>query len=160
MTKHPQGPGSATLKAYLDTHGWKAEAVPQKSALRAHEETALCTLTYYFQLFEDVHQFVFYIVPNLEIGPEFLNAVVEYTTRVNCGLRIGNFEVCHDVPNVSFKSSVCYAGVGLTPELIDAAVQPAILAFREFFPGLATVMTGVLTPLQALDQLKSDGSEE
>jgi len=160
MSESKQVPEYGILKAYLDADDWRYEEVPGKAAFRANEDTELCTLTYYFQLFEGHHQFGFYIVPNLEIGPELLDAVVEYTTRVNCGLRIGNFEVCHDVPNVSFKSSFCYDGINLTPELLNAAVQPAISAFTEFFPGLATVMTGVLTPEQALDELKSSGSGE
>ena len=148
------------LADYLKQNNWTVEPVSGKVALRGHEDTGLCSLTYYFQLFESHNQFVFYISPDLELEAEFLPAATEYITRVNCGMRIGNFEIDYAALRVSFRSSVDYTKVGLTPGLIEGVIQPAMAAFREFFPGLAPVISGILTPLQALEESNENGAPE
>src|SRR6516164_3047694 len=108
------------LAAYVKNKRWPAEQVPGKPALKAHVRTELCPVTYYFQVLEERHQFIFYISPDLKLPADLLPEVAEYVTRVNSGLRIGNFELDYSALVVSFKSSINFTGAQLSEALIDA----------------------------------------
>lgn len=140
------------LKRYLRKEQWSVEQVAGKLALRAQVDTELCPITYYLQIIEERHQFLFYICPDLKLPADILPEVTEYVTRVNSGMRIGNFEVDYTALVVCFKSSINFTGAELSEALIDAAVQPAMEAFQEFFPGMASVIAGLVSPVAAFQE--------
>jgi len=143
-----------TLTAYLDAKDWKAKQVEGRSAFKARKNIDLCPLDFYFQIIPKQEQFLFYISPVLTFLPSLLNPVSEYVARANFGMRIGNFEVDYAGCKISFRSGLNFHGHGLSTELLDGAVQPALKAFEEFFPGLADVIAGISAPADAIRKIE------
>lgn len=144
----------ATLTQYLKDRGWKTERLSGDTAFKSEKEGDLCPLLYYFQIKVDLEQFLFYIVPHINLFEQMLQPTAEYTCRANHGLRIGNFELDFKTGRLSFKSSLNFKGVELSPVLIDNVIEPALTAFDEFFPGAANVIAGVDSPVDAIRKME------
>ena len=69
-------------------------------------------------------------------------------------MRIGNFELDYSQAAVCFRSGVNFVGTALTAALIRGAVEPALAAYDEFFPGLARVIAGLDTPEKAIQVIE------
>ncbi|WP_058557780.1 YbjN domain-containing protein [Thiohalocapsa sp. ML1] len=145
--------GYETLRAYLRGTNWAAAEEPERMLFRARTELDLCPVEYYFRVLLERCEFLFYIVPEIEVPEHLLHAVAEYVCRVNSGMRIGNFELDFGNRHLRFKSSVNFTDTRLTEALIAGAVKPALTAFDEYFIGLARVLAGVATPAQAINDI-------
>jgi hypothetical protein len=143
-----------TLTQYLNVHGWNAERLAEQTAFKAHKEGELCPLVYYFQIKSDLEQFLFYVVPDINLFEQMLQPTAEYVCRANHGLRIGNFELDFRAGRLSFKSSLNFRGVELTDRLLDNVIQPALTAFDEFFPGASNVIAGLDSPADAIRKME------
>jgi hypothetical protein len=138
------------LARYLRDNGWQVEEIEPGSAFKSSKDGELCPLIHYFQLKTDLEQFLFYIVPHINLLEQMIPLAMEYICRANVGLRIGNFELDVRDGQVTFKSSVNFKGLELSAQLIDNTIQPALTAFDEFFAGLADVIAGIETPASAM----------
>ncbi len=143
-----------TLREYLKQGGWKASELEGKHAFKVVKKRRSIPLTYYFQILEEEEQFLFKIVPVLTLFPDLLALAAEYTARANYGMRIGNFEVSYADAMITFKSGLNFKGQRLTRAWIDNAVQPALTAFAEYFPGLMKVLAGLETPVEAVRKIE------
>jgi hypothetical protein len=141
------------LRLFLAEDHWAVEPVAGRHAFKATGEDELAPLLYYFQVVEQ-EQFLFYIQPQLTLLPEMLPSVAEFIARANFGMRIGNFELDYSEAAVCFRSGVNFKGTGLTAALISGAVEPALAAYDEFFPGLARVIAGLDTPAKAIQSIE------
>lgn len=141
----------AALTRYLEGKPWPVTKV-REMAYQADVPGDLCPLTFYFQIPDEQEQFLFYIAPKIQFFEHLLPDAAEYVCRANYGLRIGNFELAYRTCQVNFKSSINFKDVELTEQWIDNVIQPSLKAFDEFFPGLAEVLAGVETPLNAIEK--------
>ncbi|HWM92956.1 MAG TPA: YbjN domain-containing protein [Thermoanaerobaculia bacterium] len=146
--------GFGALARYLRDHSWKAERMQDETAFKARKEGDLCPLLYYFQVKTELQQFLFYIVPEIDLFQDMVPPVGEFVCRANHGMRIGSFELDWRSGRLSFKSSLNFKGVELSPILIDNTIQPALTAFDEFFPGAARVIAGLDTPADAIRKIE------
>jgi hypothetical protein len=149
-------PGEAaytTLRSYLAHSEWDAAEDASNHLFTAYRDGQFCPLGYYFRLFPERCQFAFYIVPDIEIPGFKMTEAAEYLCRVNSGMRIGNFELDFGNRRVRFKSSLGFEGSTLTVALLEAAINPAIEAFDEYFIGLGRVLSGVASPVQAINEI-------
>lgn len=146
----------ATLTKYVESREWTVEKI-RPTAFQAKVEGDLCPVDLFFQVHDQFEQFLFYVVPRINLLPDMMPNVAEYICRVNTGLRIGNFATDYENGQVSVKSSVNFEAVELTEQLIDNTVRPALDAYEEFFPSLLDVMAGAETPESAVRKL--DGQE-
>ena len=138
-----------TLTRYLVKANWNAVKL-ESSAFQAKRASELCPLHYYFQVHAEHEQFLFFIVPQITLLRDLLPKAAEYACHANAGLRIGNFDVNYRAGQVTFKSSINFAGLPLTEELIDNTVQPALTAFDELFPAFAQIIAGLRTLAEAI----------
>ena len=144
----------ATLKQYLDHAGWQVEEIEPGSSFRSRKERERAAVIYYFQIKTELEQFLFYIVPEINVFKELLHPAAEYICRANFGMRIGNFELDFRDGQVAFRSSINFKGVPLSEKLIDNMIQPALTAYEEFYPGLIRVLAALDTPAQAIAKIE------
>jgi hypothetical protein len=143
-----------TLTVYLRRNSWAATIISGQTAYRAEKNSDVCPIDYFFQIKEELEQFLFYISPKINVLKHMLPNVAEYICRANHGLRIGNFEVDFNDGQISFKSSMNFKGLELTEKLIENVIEPALIAFDEFFPGLANVIADIDTPARAIRKVE------
>jgi len=54
----------------------------------------------------NMNEVFFYFVPPITIQEEFLLPIAEYTTRINCGMTTGNFELNFPDGEVNYKRTI------------------------------------------------------
>ena len=127
---------------------------PDGMTVKVERTTKIWDETLSFAVSAEHKQFLFYITPGLPVPPADLPAVVEYVSRANDGLRIGNFEVDFQERYVRFRSSIAFTGARLTEALIKAAIAPAEVAVDTYMPGLINVITGEQSPVEAVNAIE------
>jgi hypothetical protein len=98
-----------------------------------------------------------YSVMPVKCGKERLLAAMEYITRVNFNLPLGNFEMDLEDGEVRFKTSVNVEGLALTEEAaLDLLVSNVVVADR-YLSGLMSVVFGGASPEEAVEKMESAG---
>jgi hypothetical protein len=140
------------LRGYLGSKNAKFTAIEGKDAFemrRPGEYEARC----YYQVFADREQFLYYIIPIMQVPREELGVVAEFFTWVNSGMRVGNFELDQRDGTMRCKVSFDFSGTTLDPRLIDNAAARASEAFDRYIAGAVRVMAGLVAPLAAVNEV-------
>jgi hypothetical protein len=126
----------AVVAEFLDEQGWEHERAPDGDALafvfRGDREQWTC----YCDAMEEHRRVAFYSVAPFNVPEETRPAVMEFITRANYGLVIGNFELHLADGEVRFKTSLDVKGSELTPVLAGRAIIPNLHAMNTYLPGL------------------------
>ena len=104
--------------------------------------------------FSTLEQFIFYAVCPVKADESARLAVVEFITRANFGLRIGNLEMDFLDGEVRYKSSIDFEGETLTPRLVRNTIYPAVQTVDRYLGGLLKVMYGGSTPADAIAEVE------
>jgi hypothetical protein len=145
-----------TLGKFLEEDGWYPQRLGDQTVYRVAFAGENAQFTCYAQVRVDLQQFFFYAVAPLKAPPETREAVAEFITRANYGMRIGNFELDYDDGEVRYKSSLDFEGSELTPELIARAIYPVVGTMDRYVPGLMSVVYGSQTPAEAIVTIEGE----
>jgi hypothetical protein len=111
----------------------------------------------YAQAREEQEQFVFYSVCPMAM-PDFKRAaVMEFVTRANYGMILGNFELDLNDGEVRYKTSLDVEGTELNGALIRQAVYANVLMMDKYLPGLLNLVYQDITPAEAVAQVEGKG---
>ena len=89
---------------------------------------------------EDNEQMVFYSIIPSRVAPEIRPIVMEYITRANYNLIMGNFEMDLEDGEIRFKTSIDFSGEKLTKRLVKNIIFYNLIAMDRFLDGLMQVM--------------------
>jgi len=88
--------------------------------------------------------------------------VVEYLTRVNYGLRVGNFEFDYRDGQVRYKTYHCLDDVGSADAVSDEAIrreyEMVLNMFERYGDGLVAMMDGDSSPEAEIEKAESDSN--
>ena len=143
------------LCEFLDEDGWSYERLEEEEhsvimGFVGDQSRWKC----YGKVREDLQVFIFYsIAPAMvPLDGEALSAAIEYITRANYGLIMGNFELDLSDGEVRFKTSIDVEGAEISYEPVRNAVYANVMMMGRFLPGLAAVVAGEMNPLQAIEE--------
>lgn len=108
----------------------------------------------YAQVRTDLEQFLFYVVAPVKAEEAKRQAMAEYLTRANYGLRIGNFEMDFNDGEIRYKSSLDFEDVELSYPLIKRAIYPAVQTMDRYLPGIFTVIASDTPPAEVIDEIE------
>jgi len=150
----PEPTAFDTLREFLEEDGWYPQRLADAHAFRmgfsgTHGQTAC-----FARIEEALQLLLFYVVAPLKVPEPARNAVAEFLTRANYGLRIGNFEMDFRDGEVRYKSALDFEGNVLTPSLIRNAIYPAVQTMDRYLPGLMAVMYGGQAPVDAIAEIE------
>ena len=84
-----------------------------------------------------------------------IDAVCEYITRANYGLKIGNFELDRTDGEIRFKI-YCFVGEELpSAAILDTLVRLPVIELDRYGNGLLAVSMGLLSPSEAIEQAEA-----
>ena len=144
-----------TLGRFLEEDEWHPQRMEESTIYRMGFAGRNGQLACYAQIRVALEQFMFYAVAPVKAPEETRQAVAEFVTRANYGMRIGNFELDFNDGEIRYKSSLDFEGETLTPGLIKAAIYPAVQTLDYYLPGLMKVVYGGATPAEAVAELES-----
>lgn len=101
--------------------------------------------------------FQVYAMIKLDADEETRPKVMEYITRANYGLRLGNFELDLEDGEIRYKVYTNTKGMTELPQEIveDAIIVPAMM-FDRYGDGLATLMMGFSDPVTEIEKAEKD----
>jgi hypothetical protein len=130
----------AAVAEFLDEQGWEYEPAPEGDVLAFLFRGDRAQWTCYCEAIEAHDRVAFYSVAPFNIPEETRPAVMEFITRANHGLIIGNFELNLADGEVRYKTSLDVKGSGLTPALAGRAIIPNLHAMNTYLPGLEALV--------------------
>jgi hypothetical protein len=108
---------------------------------------------------DDGELFVFFsVAPDDVPAPQRLT-VSEYLTRANFGLPIGSFEMDWDDGEVRCRTSIHVGSAPVSSDMIRTIVQTNIGLAMRYFPELAEVVSGRMSPSDAVASAESRSVE-
>jgi len=143
------------VREYLDNENWKYRYVEDKGRIELGMNLP-CKLKSIDMkvLFNDNGATVLGICP-MNAGKDERNAVMEYITRANYGLRNGNFEMDLSDGEVRYK---CYLNAkGSRPsdgQIEDALMIPPAM-FKKYGDGLAALLMGFSDPKTEIEKAEA-----
>ncbi len=94
--------------------------------------------------------FYFYSYFPINIPPEKRAKMAEFITRVNYGMRIGNFEMDIEDGELRFRTSIDFENSDLTYPLVSNHVYPNVWMMDRYLPGLFSVVYSEKSPEEIL----------
>ncbi len=144
-----------TLGQFLEQDGWHPQQIDGKYIYRMGFSGRNGQTICYAQIRVDLEQFLFYVVAPVKAPEKVRQAVADFITRANYGLRIGNFEMDFDDGEVRYKSSLDFENAALTAVLIKNAIYPAVQTMDRYLPGLMGVIYGNKLPSDAIVEIEN-----
>jgi hypothetical protein len=143
-------------KFFVDDQ-WPFTAVEGKTILRTGFSGKNGKWTCFAQARENQQQFIFYSVCPNAAPEDKRSAAMEFITRANYGLVIGNFEMDADDGEIRCKTSIDVEGGELTPVLIRQVVYSNVMTMNKYLPGLMSVLYANVSPQQAIHTIEGKG---
>jgi hypothetical protein len=132
----------AAMVEFFRADQWPYLALAGSPALTMNFEGQHARWTCYAQVREDEQQFIFYSLCPVIIPEDKRADVLEFITRANYGLIIGNFEMDLDTGEVRYKTSFDGEGVPVTAALFKNTIYPNLAMLDQFLPGVLALVYG------------------
>jgi hypothetical protein len=142
------------IRKFFKDDQWPFTEMEGKTILRTGFSGKNGKWTCFAQARETQQQFIFYSVcPNA--APEDKRPVaMEFITRANYGLVIGNFEMDVTDGEIRCKTSIDVEGGELTHVLIRQVVYSNVMTMNKYLPGLMSVLYANVSPEQAIHTIE------
>jgi len=132
-----------TVRLVLETIGWDPRLDADGWTLHVEfEEDEIPVSGATAAIMPDLERFLFYLNFRVHAPEQRRACVAEFTTRVNAGLIIGNFEMSYDDGALRYKSSVDFTQVALADRMIRNTMLSAMDAVEHYAPYLSAAITG------------------
>jgi hypothetical protein len=102
---------------------------------------------------EVAHQFRFFSVLPEAIPPQRRPHVLEFISRVNCRLILGNYEMELETGLLRYRTSVDYTLNELNDALIHSLVAPNVATFNDYLPGIQRTLQSDEMPKDILENI-------
>jgi len=103
---------------------------------------------------EDAEQFLFYSICPFRAPPERRMAVMEFLTRANYGMIIGNFEMDLEDGEIRYKTAVDVEGGELTSTMIKNLVYINVRMMDKYLPGIKAVSESGADPKEMVEEIE------
>jgi hypothetical protein len=143
------------MSQFFQADGWTAQPMEDDRILRVQYQGENGEWTCYAVAEEEDQQFIFYSICPLKVGKTFEVAAVEFITRANYGLHLGNFEMDYDDGTVRYKTSIDVTDDHITPASIKNIVYPNVLIMDRYLPGLMSVVFANVPPAEAISKIEA-----
>jgi hypothetical protein len=146
-----------TVKSVLAKVGWEPEETETEGVLRVDLSVDKIPISEALaDVRIDYERFLYYLNFRERAPATHRKQTMEFVTRVNFDLVIGNFELNLDDGSVRFKSSIDFTGAELTATLIRDAIKSAMDAVEQYADALVEVMRGEKRAVRALREAEGD----
>jgi hypothetical protein len=86
-------------------------------------------------------------------------AAAELITRINYGLRLGNFEMDFADGEIRYRAGIDVAGGELTAEMVDAVIGATVGTVDRYFPAIMSFLWSDMAPEDAVAMIEGAPAE-
>ena len=148
------------LVDFLAEDGWSPEVVPGEAIVRLRARGESGEWDAFGQVREEDQQVIVYAECPVTAPSERRAEVMEFITRANFGLAIGNFELDLNDGEIRYRTSLDVKEDRLSPPLLRQLIWNNIGVTDKYLPGLREVIDAGTTAKEALARIESDHSDE
>lgn len=109
---------------------------------------------------DESEQLMFYSVWPDPVPEARRGDVMEFLTRANYGLPVGNFELDLNDGEVRIKTAIDAEGIEVTPQLCGNLIDANLAIMDRYFDGLERVISGQATPAAAIEDVEADDDDD
>ncbi|MCL4872186.1 MAG: YbjN domain-containing protein [Anaerolineae bacterium] len=146
--------GFITLGQFLTDDGWHPQPVEGHTAYHTYFRGRNGETHCFARVRSDLEQVMFYVMCPVKAPESAFASTIEFITRANYGLRIGNFEFDYSDGEIRYKSSLDFEKIELTPQMIKNMIYPAVSTMDRYLPGLMGVMYGGKSAEEAIAEIE------
>lgn len=146
----------AVVEDFFRGDDWPVTQVEDRLALRTGFTGDNGEFNCYAQVRDEHEQFVFYSVFPVKVPEEKRMAVVDFISRANYGMIVGNFEIDQSDGEVRYKTSVDLEGVEVQTQLLRNLIYANVLTMDKYFPGLMRVVYGGISAEDAVHEIEGN----
>ena len=139
---------------FFELDDWQFVKIPQTSTLRLLCGGRNGQWTCYGKAREEVSQFVFYSVCPVKVPSDKDLAIIEFITRANSGMIMGNFEFDFTDGEIRYKTSIDVEGDRLSFALIKQMVYANVTMMDEYLPGIMAVIESNVEVSEAISRIE------
>jgi hypothetical protein len=143
------------VKRFFEEDDWKFYEMADAPVLMMTFSGKNGRWTCYAQARETQEQFVFYSVCPINAPPDKLNQVVEFITRANYGMIIGNFELDYNDGEIRYKTSIDVEGADFPPILVKQMVYANVVVLDRYLAGIMRVIYADGNPADEIAKIES-----
>jgi hypothetical protein len=108
---------------------------------------------------EEKHWLRFYSILPVHVPEDKRSEAIDFMTRANYGLMLGNFEMDMNDGEVRFKTSVDAEGGDLVKPMIDNLLRSNLISMDRYFPGLMAVLYSDRSPADIYEDIASEADK-
>ena len=146
-----------TVSVLLKEKGWNHNQIDD-STIRIEVLGDEHNWVAFAKCIEDPPQFLFYSIPHFKVPEGKRHSIAEFFTRVNYGLKVGNFELDYRDGEVRYKTSIHFVGDSNRRGMIEQAIYTNIITMGRYLSGIMTVMYSD-TPVEEVIKQVEHGKE-
>ncbi len=143
-----------TLTQFFEEDGWNFAPGEEATVLCLDFQGQSGSWTCRVQAREEQQQLVFYSICPHKMPEDKAIDVMEFLTRANYGLIIGNFELNLIDGEIRCKTSLDVEDAELTTPLIRHMVYANVLAMDQYLPGILGVIEEGISPQEAIARIE------
>lgn len=143
------------VKHFFEEDDWKFYEMPDAPVLMLTFSGRNGRWTCYAQAREAQEQFVFYSVCPINAPRDKLNQVVEFITRANYGMIMGNFELDYNDGEIRYKTSIDVEGADFPSVLIKQVVYANVVVLDRYLGGLMRIIFADANPADEIAKIES-----
>lgn len=145
------------MKAFFDADDWNTTRLDEspnvlRMGFRGDDAEWRC----YAQADEQKELFLFYSVAQVKVPENRRQAAMEFMTRANYGMLIGNFELDLNDGEIRYKTSIDVEGTPLTEALAKRIVYANVMTMDRYLAGLLGVAFGNVEPREAVAKIETN----
>ena len=160
MTNENRKNGSRALvqvKEFLSELGWEPRKTELPEVFLVDFETDNIPIgSIHFDVRVDYERFLCYFNFKDQATAKSQKQVMEFVTRANSGLLVGNFEFNVESGFVCFKSSVDFTGIELSKTLIRNTLKSGMDAVEQYAEALVNVIRDNKGVIEAISDAEED----
>ncbi|MEO1373924.1 MAG: YbjN domain-containing protein [Cyanobacteria bacterium J06635_10] len=134
---------------------WQFAKLETEPALRLAFQGKNGQWTCYAKAREQQQQFAFYSVCPINAPENKHQPIIEFITRANYGMIMGNFEFDFTTGEIRYKTSIDVEGDNLSFALIKQMVYANVMMMDEYLPGIMGVIEGEVEVKEAISLVES-----
>lgn len=142
------------MRAFFEKDDWHFTPMDDQPVLRMAFKGDTEAFNCFAQALEERSQFTFYSVAPFNVPLAQRPAVIEFVTRANYGMFVGNFEMDLSDGEVRYKTSADVADTDMPFALFKSNVVQNVLTMDRYLAALKTVSEGEATAEEAIKQVE------
>lgn len=135
--------------------GWRYSRTETDLRLMFKGDDGVFQMVAHPRIVGDAQRVLCYTLPDFTAPPEQLGAVMEFVTRANFGMVLGNFELDLADGEVRYKTSIDVTG-GVDPVALRLTFWQAQQTLGRYLAGLRAVCEGAATPQAAIKAIEGE----